>query len=279
VKIFFDKGLVIAASVAAVAVLGSAGTQAADLYGGGAGSLKDMPAVQYGGGAGRCYLRGDVGYSVSGEPVVNWPVTTYASGSAVYLGKAVRNEEIDNGWLGEIGAGCGAGSRGLRGDITIGYRGSRDVDGEPYDFVPPGGGNVDDPLHTSITSYTLMFNAYYDFGQWRGFVPYVGAGIGVAWHDMDEVNFTGDPFLTNRIEGKTSTDFAWSLMAGAAYQISDRAILDFGYRFIALGDAKSGTIDSLGYVNPPVTVRDMHAHEFKIGLRYHFGGPRYPAYK
>lgn len=275
---FFKAGVAVA--TAAVVALSGAAATAGGLYERGAGSLKDMPRVTYGGGAGRCYLRGDVGYSVSTDPVVNWPVTTFASGAPVYLGHGVRGEEMESGWLGEVGVGCGSGSSGFRADITFGYRGKRHVDGEPHEYVPPGGGgDIDDPLHTDISTYTLMLNGYYDLGEWRGFVPYVGGGVGIAWHDMDEVYFTGTPFLVNRIEGKTSKDFAWSLMAGAAYQVSDRAILDFGYRFISLGDAKSGRIDSAGFVNPAVDVRDMYAHEFKIGLRYHFGAGRGGVYK
>jgi opacity protein-like surface antigen len=275
---FLKSGVALAS--ATVVILSAGAAHAGGLYERGAGSFKDMPRVHHAGFAGWCYLRGDVGYSVSSDPVVNWPVTTFASGSTVYLGHAVRDEAMESAWLGEIGAGCGSGDSGLRGEITFGYRGKRHIQGEPYDYVSPGGGgNVNNPLHTDMSTYTLMVNGYYDLGNWRGFVPYVGAGIGVAWHDMDEVYFTGAPFLVNHIQGKTSTALTWSLMAGAAYQISDRAYLDFGYRFISLGDAKSGRIDSAGFVNPEVDVRDMYAHEFKIGLRYHFGWRREMAYK
>jgi len=116
-----------------------------------------------------------------------------------------------------------------------------------------------------------MVNAYYDLGQFRGFVPYVGAGVGAAYHMVDEVYFTENPYLTNRIEGDKTLSFAWSLMAGVAYQVSDRAILDFGYKYIDMGSAHSGRVDNAGYLNPQVDIDDIAAHEFKIGLRYHFG--------
>ncbi len=272
---FAKVGLAIAA-----ATLTSVSTMSGALAGGwldrGAGalrgSLKDGPGIQHRGGVNRCYVRADVGYSVSGEPVVNWPVTSYdaGTGSFVYLGHGVANETMDNGWVGEFGGGCGSGSRGLRGDVTFGYRGKRGVDGEPHEYVPgPGGPPIDDPLHTAVTNYTVMFNAYYDFGKWHNFVPYVGAGIGVAYNEVEEVYFTGNPFLVNRIQGNADIDLAWQLSAGAAYQISDRAVLDMGYRFIHLGDARSGRVDSARFVNPRVRISDIHAHEFKVGLRYH----------
>lgn len=247
---------------------------AADLPNWGGGSMKDSfgPAVQP--SAGPCYLRGDVGYSWSSDPEVNWLVTRNNN----FLTDDVTNVSMDGSWLVEGGAGCGSGSRGLRGEVAVGWRGDRDLSGEPGFWVPPGGVAGIDPLHTSVESVTLMFNGYYDLGNFRGFVPYVGAGLGVSWNTTDETYFTGNPFLTNRIRGETETSFAWALMAGVGYQISPRAIIDLGYRYIDLGEATSGTIDSAGFVNPPVRIDDLTAHEIKLGLRYHFGGSRMPAY-
>ncbi len=82
-----------------------------------------------------------------------------------------------------------------------------------------------------------MFNAYYDLGNWRGIVPYVGAGVGLAYNQLSETYFTQNVFLTNRIEGDSRLALAWSLMAGIGWQISDRAILDLGYRYMDFGKA------------------------------------------
>ena len=56
-----------------------------------------------------------------------------------------------------------------------------------------------------------------------------------------------------------------------AYQLSERAIMDVGYRYIDMGKAKSGRVDSAGFVNPRVVFDDIAAHEIKVGIRYHFG--------
>jgi opacity protein-like surface antigen len=61
-------------------------------------------------------------------------------------------------------------------------------------------------------------------------------------------------------------------MAGVGYQISDKAILDVGYRYIDMGKISSQRSDTAGFVNPAVKIDDIAAHEVKIGLRYHFGG-------
>jgi opacity protein-like surface antigen len=248
------------------------------------------------GPAGPCYFRADLGYSVSKDPSVKWPVSnidrtyidnntngvfdtgdTLVSSISTYVGDAVSNATIENTWFGAGGIGCSSGSYGVRGELMLGYHGARKLDGVPFPFtvtdngIPPAA-PVDDPLHTSIKSYTLMMNGYKDLGRWGNITPYVGAGVGLAYNKMDEVYFTQNVFLTNRIQGEGRLSLAWSLMAGVGIQLTDRAILDVGYRYLDLGKAQSGRVDNAGFVNPRVLVDDLAAHEFKVGLRYHFGG-------
>lgn len=293
--------LAISAAAAGAVVALMTPVHAADLR----GSIKDygytapMPVVSNS-TAGPCYVRADVGGVVPNNPNGSWPVHNEVfTGDAntngivdqgevdyVLAGSNIRGESLDGTWLAEVGAGCGSGSQGFRGEITFGFRGRQDYTGIPHIYegsmigTPVGGTppDIDDPIHTSIQTHTVMINAYYDFGMIYGIVPYVGAGIGAAYHQVGDVYFTGNPSLTNRIEGNDDVSLAWALMAGFGYQLSDRAILDVGYRYIDMGDAKSGRVDNCGCVNPPVHFEDIAAHEFKIGLRYHFGGERTQEY-
>ena len=275
--ITFKAGIASAALSAVAAFAGSAA--AADLGSYPRGSVKDgyvqpMPEIVRG-PSGPCYFRADVGYDASTDADITWAQTDPTS--HVFLSDKVKTLSSDTAWFGEAGVGCGSGSRGLRGEVMLGYHGARDLEGEPANawYQPAGGPGVPpeaDPLHASITSYTLMFNAYRDMGNVRGFTPYVGAGVGMAYNKMDEVYFTGNPALVNTIHGSNELSFAWSAMAGVGYQISDRAIIDVGYRYLDLGDASSDRVDSAGFVNPRVNVDDIASHEIKVGLRYHFGG-------
>ncbi len=269
-----------AAAIASVALATSA--TAGDLfYGmrGSQGSVKDMPRVHGYSSVSRCYLRGDVGYSYSSEPVVHVESPLYE-----FIG--TDNEDIDGAWMGEVGIGCGSGSRGFRADFTLGYRGERDLTGIKTDRL---GFHYPAEFSTSVSTLTAMANLYYDFGQFRGFVPYVGVGLGVVRHALEDVSFTGvgagAGASFNGLSGRTQTNFAWSLMAGVAYQISHRAVLDLGYRFIDLGDVSTRRGDICesvttcgGGSRDRLSVEDMYSHEFKIGLRYHFGGSQ-PVYK
>lgn len=300
----------IASAALAVVAIAAMPANAADLGPRGEGSTKDgyvpLPRVMQSGGAGPCYVRADIGYSWSNDPSASWPVnnqtfnTADANGDGIpdgdlngngiidanevgstFAGSAIANASLDNTWLGEVGAGCGSGSRGLRAEMMLGFRGSRDFSGEPAAYqgslIGTGTGVApppvtEDPIHSSLKTTTLMFNAYYDIGKFGRFVPYIGAGIGAAYHQLDNISFTGNPNLVNQIHGNNDLAFAWSLMAGVGVQLSDRAILDIGYRYIDTGSITSQRSDTAFNVNPAVKLDDLTAHEIKVGLRYHLGG-------
>lgn len=287
-------------------MLVASGASAADLGGYYGGSVKDVPVPEYAYAApsGNCYVRADVGYSGSVDPSVKWPVLTHVDAdgdgygddaTVVYGGDNVSGVSIEDSWLVEGGVGCKFGaSKGIRIEAALGYRGERKIEGEPIPYIPPpadphGPGIEDDPLHTAITSYTLMFNAYKDLGTYGRFTPYVGAGIGVAYHTMDSPYFTQadgvtqHPHFPERIAGNSDLSFAWALMAGVGYSLSERTTIDLGYRYIDLGEIESqGVTQSGGGAYPEVRVEDIRAHEVKLGLRYSFGGgdccggPAYP---
>ncbi len=298
-------GIALAALTTAASLAGTA--SAADLGSApmAGGSMKDgyvQPLPEVSRGAGPCYVRADVGYSWAKDPDIKWPVSTdtvYVDGygnetrrDSVFLTDEVTNASRENGAFGEVGAGCTLwgntnSGRALRGEVMFGFRGDRKVDGEPGFYtinyvvdpvhptpgtvIPPNPPVIEDPLHTSVKSHTLMVNLYKDLGKYGRMTPYVGAGVGVAMHKVDETYFTGNYYLPNRIEGDESYSFAWSLMAGVGYQLTDRATLDFGYRYIDMGDAESGRVDNAGFVNPKVDIDDLAAHELKIGLRFALG--------
>jgi len=260
------------AAVAATSLTPAGVANAGGMYSG--GSMKDAPMVANHSSAGRCYLRGDVGYSYSDGVSGTFDSPLYGTLDAT-------SESIDGAWMGEIGVGCGSGSRGFRADFTLGYRSDRDIDGGKPDAP---GFHFPADFSTKVNTLTAMANLYYDFGRYRNWVPYVGVGLGVARHDVGDVSFIGTGAgvgaAFNNLNGSTQTNFAWSLMAGAAYQISHRAVLDFGYRYIDMGDVSvRGDICNVACVGGSqdrLSIDDMHAHEFKIGLRYHFGGHRQP---
>jgi opacity protein-like surface antigen len=256
-------GLAAALSLSAVA---AAPASAADLNGWGRGSIKDT-VVEQPSAVGPCYFRADAGYSWSNKPNQRW---TAFNGTS--LSEVVTASDMDSTWTGGVGAGCGTGSRGFRYEFMLGYHGERGLSGmtSPYD---DGSGTVASrPITSALTTYTGMVNGYFDLGNMRGMVPYVGLGVGLAYHQMDDYTVASFGNPVYKVKGDNDLTLAWAAMAGVAYQVSDRAILDFGYRYIDFGRASTGRTDNLSFTPSKLSVDDMSAHEFKVGLRYHFGG-------
>lgn len=257
---FTLKAGLASAALAVAACFGAA--HAADLGYSSRGSIKDgyaPVAPVYGAApsaAGPCYFRADTGYSWSRDPDATWVGN---------FDPNVYNATLGNGSFIEAGLGCSMGSRGLRAEMVLGTRQSRDFHGDVNVFAVG-----DPPMVTNVKSYTMMFNVYHDFGKFGGFVPYVGAGAGWAYHKMDDVK-VADWAMPGTIYGEDKVSFAWSLMAGVGYQLTDRAILDVGYRYIDMGMARSSNADNLFAWNPRLEIDDQRAHEIKIGIRYHFG--------
>src|SRR5690606_23219142 len=132
-------------------------------------------------------------------------------------------------------AGLGVGyqiNRHLRTDLTADYLFKSDFTGSTSGTCGTPG-NTFPCSSTDSSSYKallLMANAYVDLGTYRGITPYVGAGIGgarIKWDNLD--NTIGPDTWTHK--GSKNWRFAWSLMAGASYCLTQNLQLDAGYRF------------------------------------------------
>ena len=108
---------------------------------------------------------------------------------------------------------------------------------------------------------TLFLNLYYDFRNSTAFTPYVGAGLGMAF------NYANYTFSSPGYHGnfdEHSTNFAWNVGAGVAYDITDSLAVDQGYRYVNLGYYEVDLPDGAKLKNQPCN------HEFMLGLRYTF---------
>ncbi len=256
----------LAAAAAALAASFAVPALAADLGEWGRGSIKDGYGAPPS-NVSNCYFRSDVGYSWSTAPTLRW-----TAAQAGTLDERVTKTSMDDTWTGGVGMGCGAGSRGFRYEAMLGYHGQRGINGTTAPFDDGSGVVAPHKIHSAVTSYTGMVNGYFDLGNVRGFVPYLGLGVGLAYHQMDEYSYPVGGARPYRVTGANDLTLAWAAMTGVAYQISDRAILDIGYRYIDLGRAATGRADPNSFTPSKLSVDDMSAHEFKVGLRYHFGG-------
>lgn len=203
------------------------------------------------------YARFDCAYAFMEEPNLfeGNPVEHFIEKNGGYV-------KFSDGWSCDVGLGHRL-SANHRFDVTVEYRGPIDIEGVPdYSVVPTGHGQA-----TNVDSFVTMFNAYWDITKWGGITPYVGAGLGFAYNDMDDVLLPETGFRT---DGGGNFDLAWALMAGVAFDVSQDLVVDAGYRYINFGDALSGTLGSDGSIVPRIRARDLDAHEVRVGFRYDF---------
>lgn len=207
-------------------------------------------------------------------------------------GGSFLTSHIDDAGIVGIGLGANVSPR-FRIDLTGEYRSSsqvRALDNITATLIDPAGSLQANTAFTgSMSAYVGLLNGYWDLFTHRGFTPYVGAGIGLAhvrahpFTTASSANFndgSGVPLieLSNGHSAATSrTNLAWSLMAGASFDLSDRAKLDVGYRYLDLGSGTTlatGLLECVcGTVGQPLKVSDLTSHDFRIGIRWALDAP------
>ena len=242
--------------------------------------IEHKPVAAVGGGF---YLRGDIGYSIWNDPDLEFQ-NDVAGFSSPFDG-----EDSDNALV--IGGGIGYKfKKYLRIDLTADHRSNKDINstiecGACVAFPTIGERTLNGD--TTLDLSTFFANAYLDAGTFSGFTPYIGGGVGFAYLDygtfissnnptaanapgaaqaeLDSANPSG---LENQIfAGESDVAFAWNLQAGASYDLTDNLALDGSYRYVRINGGDIAQTD-VG----PVTSDNLDGHEFRIGLRYTFGG-------
>jgi opacity protein-like surface antigen len=135
---------------------------------------------------------------------------------------------------------------------------------------------------TKIDGTLWMVNAYYDLFSNRGFTPYIGAGIGFAWNELNRrhestytvcgardpsCEFTTGRTVTESASGRANNfTLAYAAMAGVSYDLSEMTAVDLGYRylFISGSDIALDINDDISRVE----IGDQHVHQFRAGLRF-----------
>ena len=188
------------------------------------------------------YLRGDIGYRMNDLDGLSSSIGINPTGTTT----------IDDRFT--IGGGGGYKNGWFRADVTMDYAPRASVTSVTPDY------------RMKVEAFTTLANVYLDLGTWWGITPYVGAGAGISW------NRTGDyfsnallfPGLQGADVNKAKWDFAWAAMGGLTFNLSPNLLMDVSYRYLNMGDA----ITPIASDNNQLTIRDMTAQEFRLGLRY-----------
>jgi opacity protein-like surface antigen len=221
------------------------------------------------------YLRGDIGYSHMAVESVD-----YYQGSATLTGEFEKHD-LGQSWM--LGGGIGYQITDyFRGDLTVNHHFAADFDGSSATGVTNCG------TATGVCSYkdtgdlavtTLLANAYLDLGNYSGFTPYVGAGLGgavVHWSDIEnnEICVSGDCTGSagdSTHDGNGEWRFAYALHTGVSYDISANLKLDAGYSFTHVEGGNMFSFES-GNANNGYQGfdGDIKIHTVRAGLRWSF---------
>jgi opacity protein-like surface antigen len=125
-----------------------------------------------------------------------------------------------------------------------------------------------------IQSWVGLANAYIDLPNVLCITPWVGAGIGLA---SVSVNGLKDVNVPNKSvfygADHSQTNFAWAVYGGLSYDVNPSVTLDLSYRYLDLGDARSGTVtaydNSSSYSG--VDINNIHSHDIMLGVRWKLG--------
>ncbi len=156
-----------------------------------------------------------------------------------------------------VGAGLGVAlTENFRVDVTGEYRAVRDI------AMNCSAATVVCELSSDLDSYAVFANAYYDIGHFSGLTPYIGGGVGFASHHAKNMTLG-----TLSSDGDDYLDFAWNVQAGASYDLTKHASLDFNYRYTDLGELDIEP--SFSGASVPININDIVAHDIRLGLRYY----------
>ena len=107
--------------------------------------------------------------------------------------------------MGVVSVGWGFGN-GLRAELEGNYR-TNQVDSATVPGRPPSSSSP------WLNTYGAMVNVLYDFRMGRPVVPYIGAGVGYGWNEIQKGTSFGFPST------QTKGEFAYQGILGLAYEL------------------------------------------------------------
>jgi opacity protein-like surface antigen len=112
-----------------------------------------------------------------------------------------------------------------------------------------------------VRNFGLFANVFYDIDTGTAIKPYIGAGAGVQWVD---VNFRPSAV---EVGSATKAGIAYQLMAGATYELAPSAELFAQYAYRANGNRADIDLDLL----PATLGVQNHQQVVSAGVRFKFG--------
>jgi opacity protein-like surface antigen len=175
-------------------------------------------------------VAGGAGPSALGAEPPPWAGPTYLQVEAggAFL-QDTKFKDLTGATAGQLN---GSFDPGARFDVALGYRftdrWSAEIEsGVAWNNMDTLGGAAAD---LAIYQIPVLLNGKYEFRTTSRFVPYLGLGLGPVINKLDQ-----DVGL--RTESAIAVTFGAQAMAGIRYELSERASLGLGYKFLASTEA------------------------------------------
>ncbi len=240
------------------------------------------------------YLRGDIG--IGAQKFKNFDFTQTNVGTGGAWPASWRIDMVDLKDTMFIGGGFGyQWNSWLRFDATAEYR--ADVKfkavGSYINFPNPTLGRAVDLYDGDHSALVVMANGYIDLGTWMCITPFVGAGVGAAYHKtaaLHDIGINNDGLGSSAFgyadRDHTNWSLAWQVTAGLAYSVNNNFKVEMAYRYLNMGSAQTAEIlcgaTGCGTGGGPrayYTLKEIDSHDFKLGMRWMLAPePAAPAY-
>ncbi|OYQ81140.1 hypothetical protein B9T19_00205 [Ignatzschineria sp. F8392] len=153
---------------------------------------------------------------------------------------------------------------GINGSVAAGYQ-FDDIFRVELEYVLPQSKRYDnltesDFYQQKIKSQRLMVNSYLSYQLKDDIALYGVAGVGYA-----RLKSTGHYGNNFNYHSGSQNNFAWSLGAGISYQATPNTAIDFGFRHVDLGKARTATTNN-SQLKAKVT-----SNELTLGIRHILG--------
>jgi opacity protein-like surface antigen len=220
------------------------------------------------------YLRGDIGMTNTRGKLF---APAYDDASTLSV------NQLGHGFTGGTSYGVGVGyqfNSWFRADITGEYRSKVMFSGTDFANIA-GLGPISDVYSARFSSWVAMANVYVDLGTWWCITPFIGAGVGGAFNQIDGLQDLGSipspgvgsvnsaSYFAN---AANKTSFAWAAHAGLAYKVNQNFTIELAYRYLDLGNAVTGKGDTfdgiLGGRGRPFQFNDLTSQDIKLGVRW-----------
>jgi opacity protein-like surface antigen len=166
------------------------------------------------------------------------------------FGSTDADLRFDPGWAVEVATGYYM-SDYFRGELALGWR-QAEVD----DLERNGTALTLD--ETYIGLFTAMLNGYLELPMIRGFRPFIGAGAGFGYFDVD-IRTVGGTVAAN----SGDFTFAWQGLAGVAFHFTPNIAVTGTYSYL-------GTVNTEDFTLNGLVLKDYRTHTLMAGIRYFF---------